>query len=626
MVEGYRLELVPPSRRVSTSILSVSVLFFIACGAVLGAVRIGPVWFSDDGATWLGAVVGAAAAAALAVVAWPRFRPPSRLEPLVIGGRRVFVPRSVYREGVLQLDVRDVLHLGVATGPFGYLEILTDRRRHRIPLSCVQDRSRLRELDAAFVRALRDVPGGHEHLAEMEMRHRLGAELSRRRPEATLVLAALIVVVTLVHLGLAGFAPNPYTQTSVALRLGANTPALLRAEPWRLVSSTFVHAGLVHAYLNLLALLFLGTVLERLLGPARFVFVFLGAALAGAVTSAFAASAPVSLGASAGVLGALGALATLHLALREQLPVGFRQPLAWWALVLALEILLPAFVPSLDLWGHLGGLAAGLVLGVAVVLTPGFAFGAPAGRPVRAMAGVAVAVFLVGSAFAAGSALRPESGHEAELEQVLLIGDGDDVVGRAGVILSDPDAPTHLQQAADVWLSTESTKEDADPSVLLLRSERLETAGNLEFAVQLRWRALARDGIGAFDALVEGLAALSTRPFDVRGRAPPDLQLRRLTGDDQLSAVIEPPLRGAPVVLFLLHHGATGQVEGLFEWPLRPTPSGLETVRASIPADLRESLDAGGKLEAALWAMPPLTQKPTLHVYGGRHQWRRLPP
>jgi membrane associated rhomboid family serine protease len=80
------------------------------------------------------------------------------------------------------------------------------------------------------------------------------------------------------------------------------------AEPWRLLTSAFLHYGLFHLIMNMLALLVLGVDLERYLGWAKFVALYLVSALfGGAAVTLFAEPISETVGASGGVFGLLGA-------------------------------------------------------------------------------------------------------------------------------------------------------------------------------------------------------------------------------------------------------------------------------------------------------------------------------
>jgi membrane associated rhomboid family serine protease len=158
-------------------------------------------------------------------------------------------------------------------------------------------------------------------------------------------------------------------------------------EYYRLLTATFLHVTWWHILTNMVALWFVGPVLEQVLGRLRFVALYLISALtASAVSYAFSPPGSASLGASGAVMGLFGAL--LVIGRRQRYDVS---PLAFSLLV---TLALPLFIPAVDWRAHLGGLVAGVILGVAFAYAP-----APRGRTVVHLAvcmGVtAMAVLLV---------------------------------------------------------------------------------------------------------------------------------------------------------------------------------------------------------------------------------------
>lgn len=122
-------------------------------------------------------------------------------------------------------------------------------------------------------------------------------------------------------------------------------------EPWRLLTSAFLHYGLFHLVMNMLALLVLGVDLERYLGWARFVAVYLVSALfGGAAVTLFAEPLSETVGASGGVFGLLGAAVVVIRVNRGDL-----RPLIS---VLVLNLVI-SLLPGISLLGHLGGLVGG---------------------------------------------------------------------------------------------------------------------------------------------------------------------------------------------------------------------------------------------------------------------------
>ncbi len=86
--------------------------------------------------------------------------------------------------------------------------------------------------------------------------------------------------------------------------------ALSWSEPWRFATSIFLHGGVVHLLYNLLALIVFGSIVERLIGRARFLIIFIiTGVLANLVSVNFYSS---SLGASGAIFGVIGALIILR--------------------------------------------------------------------------------------------------------------------------------------------------------------------------------------------------------------------------------------------------------------------------------------------------------------------------
>ncbi len=109
------------------------------------------------------------------------------------------------------------------------------------------------------------------------------------------------------------------------LRLGAATrPFVLEGEAWRLLGSTWLHTWYVHLLFNVGALLWAGTLVERLVGGWRFGGIYLGSGLVGALAHiAFQPSSAV-VGASGAVFGLIGAALVL-VRTRHDLPERWRK-------------------------------------------------------------------------------------------------------------------------------------------------------------------------------------------------------------------------------------------------------------------------------------------------------------
>ncbi|MEI4271664.1 rhomboid family intramembrane serine protease [Klenkia sp. LSe6-5] len=178
----------------------------------------------------------------------------------------------------------------------------------------------------------------------------------RRWGVVTLVLIAVnvaVAVATAASTLLSGGNPvNSFASPLTSELLTA--PVLVdQGEWWRVVTSAFTHASVVHLALNMVALLLFGSELERTLGKGRYLTVYLVSALGGAASlQLFGAYAGGVVGASGAIYGLLGALGVVLVARKQDL----RGLLTLLAINLAISLL-----PGVSLLGHLGGLVAGAV-------------------------------------------------------------------------------------------------------------------------------------------------------------------------------------------------------------------------------------------------------------------------
>ncbi|MGZ4439860.1 MAG: rhomboid family intramembrane serine protease [Gaiellaceae bacterium] len=130
-------------------------------------------------------------------------------------------------------------------------------------------------------------------------------------------------------------------------------PYVAQGQWWRLITSAFLHASILHIALNMLALWWLGSIVEQLLGHARYLALYFTAGLAGAAGALLATPLQPTVGASGAIYGILGSLLIL-----EWLQTGtFAGP----ALTLIVINLAFSYTASGISWGgHIGGLVAGI--------------------------------------------------------------------------------------------------------------------------------------------------------------------------------------------------------------------------------------------------------------------------
>ncbi|MFE3521915.1 rhomboid family intramembrane serine protease [Streptomyces sp. NPDC059161] len=139
---------------------------------------------------------------------------------------------------------------------------------------------------------------------------------------------------------------------------------LAEGQWYRLVTSMFLHGGVVHILFNMLSLWWLGGPLEAALGRARYLALYVVSGLAGgALTYLIASPLEPSLGASGAIFGLFGAMAVLMRRMKYDMrPV----------IGLLVVNLILTFNPWMGIaWqAHLGGLAAGVLVGIGMVYAP----------------------------------------------------------------------------------------------------------------------------------------------------------------------------------------------------------------------------------------------------------------
>lgn len=128
---------------------------------------------------------------------------------------------------------------------------------------------------------------------------------------------------------------------------------------WRLVTAGFLHGGLIHILMNSWVLFDLGRQVEELFGSARFIVIYFVSTVAGFLASSYW-SPTLSIGASAGLFGLIGAMISLGVRSRSSMGSEIRAMYLRWAVYGLLFGLLPQL--RIDNAAHLGGLAGGFVV------------------------------------------------------------------------------------------------------------------------------------------------------------------------------------------------------------------------------------------------------------------------
>lgn len=197
----------------------------------------------------------------------------------------------------------------------------------------------------------------------------------------------LVVVNTVIFVLMWRQASYGSLSNPLLLDWGANfAPYTLTGQPWRLLTSAFLHGSWVHLALNMYMLVVLGTVLERAGGTLRFGVAYLLSALGGSLLSAlwhgyhevgsttFAFGVAlassgirpvVSVGASGALMGLAGAAAAFALQRRRDSAGDAPVAINVGALgqVIAINLGSGFLISGIDQAAHLGGVVVGFIAG-----------------------------------------------------------------------------------------------------------------------------------------------------------------------------------------------------------------------------------------------------------------------
>ncbi len=184
------------------------------------------------------------------------------------------------------------------------------------------------------------------------------------------------------------------------LAWGASAPRLNALETaWRLLASTFLHAGIAHAFFNAATMLILGPAVERIFTRWGFWVIYAaGGALASLASLAWRATRDVpgislSVGASGAIFALGGALLVSAWRVRHRLAPGRARAMGGALLFLLGQGLAAGFTRNAtDNTAHAAGLAAGALLGAVIPLSP--RLGGPAPGPLVRVLGTLAALAL----------------------------------------------------------------------------------------------------------------------------------------------------------------------------------------------------------------------------------------
>jgi rhomboid protease GluP len=208
-----------------------------------------------------------------------------------------------------------------------------------------------------------------DHAAAPEPLARRSAPSPLRSPYT--ITIALIAINVLVFLAMvaSGISFTHPTTVDVFRWGGDFGPATVgQHQYWRLLTSCFLHFGIIHIGMNMYILYLIGPFIETVFGRIRYLLTYFIAGLAGSIVSVAVHPLAVGAGASGAIFGLYGAVFGFLLIRRRTLNPAATRSIAKSAGIFVLfNVVYGSMSGTTDLSAHLGGLVAGFLAGMLLV-------------------------------------------------------------------------------------------------------------------------------------------------------------------------------------------------------------------------------------------------------------------
>lgn len=174
---------------------------------------------------------------------------------------------------------------------------------------------------------------------------------------ATYALIALNVIVFLIEVAGGTSLSNGGGRITVDYGLYSG---LVGNDPYRIVTSGFLHAGLLHLAFNMYALFILGRLLESAIGAPRFVAIYFASLFAGSLGVILLEPNTLTVGASGAIFGLFAAAFVIA---RGR---GLDQVASQLGFLIIINLVFTLSIPGIAIGAHLFGAIAGAICGLAI--------------------------------------------------------------------------------------------------------------------------------------------------------------------------------------------------------------------------------------------------------------------
>lgn len=178
------------------------------------------------------------------------------------------------------------------------------------------------------------------------------------------IITYTIIAICIILFAMMYLLGNGSTDTLTLINFGANYDLLTKeGEYYRLLTSMFLHIGILHLLCNMYSLYIIGKEVENLFGKWKFLIIYLLSGISGGILSLAFSHNTVSAGASGAIFGLLGALLYFGYYYRTYLGATIRSSIIP---VIIINLVIGFLSPGIDNAAHIGGLIAGVLTSMMV--------------------------------------------------------------------------------------------------------------------------------------------------------------------------------------------------------------------------------------------------------------------
>jgi rhomboid protease GluP len=147
----------------------------------------------------------------------------------------------------------------------------------------------------------------------------------------------------------------------VLIDFGALSKVLIeQGQIWRLLTCAFLHSGLVHIACNMYSLYIIGPQIQQIFGESKYLIIYIISCITSSLLSYFMHTYGISVGASGGIFGLMGALLVFAIIKRHKIQKRYLSSLIQ---IIIINLFIGLSIENIDNFGHIGGLLGGVLIG-----------------------------------------------------------------------------------------------------------------------------------------------------------------------------------------------------------------------------------------------------------------------